>query len=435
MKKILLIGQCTLHWGRMEFGNIGNYYIIEPFIRCLHEILGDVEINTTMQMSNVFCDRENVNVLPMDYYYSWAEDDLEKALVELSSAEIYEKTNYLPKHTPFIDAVLESDLVIDFSGDIWGDNANFLGGNRFLVGLIKDRVAQLLGKPTVMLAGSPGPFDNQKTKNFAKEVFKNFDIVTNREPKSVEILRENGFDISRVKSLACPAFLFEPATKETYSDVLQEEGLEDHSKPIVGFILCGWNFTEGPFDKEPRDDSEFIGFAEAIEYISETLDAKVCLMSHSNGFKIPPNIFELIHGRDYPIAKQLQGVINQRGIAKQVFCVDGIYDAWTTKGIISRFDMLVSGRIHGSVAGLSQNVPTVMIDYGHEPKAHKIKGFADVVGVSEYVADPAIEKNLLKKIDRCWKNRISYRSFLEEKIPKVQEKAIENFKLLKKYIQ
>lgn len=29
--KVFVIGQCTLHWGRMEFGNIGNYYIVEPF--------------------------------------------------------------------------------------------------------------------------------------------------------------------------------------------------------------------------------------------------------------------------------------------------------------------------------------------------------------------------------------------------------------------
>ena len=31
--KIFVIGQCTLHWGRMEYGNIGNYYVIEPFFR------------------------------------------------------------------------------------------------------------------------------------------------------------------------------------------------------------------------------------------------------------------------------------------------------------------------------------------------------------------------------------------------------------------
>lgn len=33
MRHIFVIGQCSLHWGRMEFGNIGNYYVIEPFLR------------------------------------------------------------------------------------------------------------------------------------------------------------------------------------------------------------------------------------------------------------------------------------------------------------------------------------------------------------------------------------------------------------------
>ena len=34
--RILITGQCTLHWGRMEYGNLGNYAIIEPFVRELH---------------------------------------------------------------------------------------------------------------------------------------------------------------------------------------------------------------------------------------------------------------------------------------------------------------------------------------------------------------------------------------------------------------
>ena len=48
--RILLIGQCTLHWGRMEFGNLGNYYIMEPFVRNLHRVFPDAEICTTFQM-------------------------------------------------------------------------------------------------------------------------------------------------------------------------------------------------------------------------------------------------------------------------------------------------------------------------------------------------------------------------------------------------
>lgn len=376
--KILLIGQTTLHWGRMEFGNIGNYYIIEPMIRGLHSAFRDgLIINTTLQMSNGFCSRERVNVLPMDYYYGWKKNDLSIALEELSIATIFNKTGVLIKETSFIKEVLSSDLVIDFSGDMWGDNADYLGKDRFMVGLCKDRTAQLLKIPTVMVAGSPGPFTNKVMLPFVKEVFENFILVTNRESFSVDLLKKEGFNTENVQSLACPAFLFDPTEGEAKQKLLYKEGLLDRKKPIIGFIVCGWNFKEGPFDKWPREDNEYTVFAETIEFMVSTFDVDVYLMSHSNGFTLPPSAFKLIHGRDYPIIKQLQKVLENRNIIdnKKVLSFDGVYSAWDTKAIISSFDMLVSGRIHGAVAGLSQYVPTVVIDYGHGPKAHKLRGF------------------------------------------------------------
>jgi colanic acid/amylovoran biosynthesis protein len=44
---IFVIGQCTIHWGRMEFGNIGNYYIAEPLFRELHRVFPEATIKTT----------------------------------------------------------------------------------------------------------------------------------------------------------------------------------------------------------------------------------------------------------------------------------------------------------------------------------------------------------------------------------------------------
>lgn len=428
---ILIIGQCTLHWGRMEFGNIGNYYIIEPFMRELHDNFPNANIRTTMQMSERFCTKENVTVVPMDLYYGWTGDDLALAREELSIAQEYSKTNTLSKTTPYIDEVLKADLVIDFSGDIWGANADFLGENRFLVGLLKDRVAQLLGKKVVMLAGSPGPFSNKDTLPFAHEVFKNFDLVTNREPISIDLLKEYGFDISKTKSLACPAFMFEPASGPNIESLLEKEGLINKDKPLVGFILCGWNFEIGPFDKEPREDSEFTKFAQAVEYLTEELGVRVCLMSHSNGFDIPPAPFKLKHGRDYTTTKQLEKVLKSRGISKDYFTLNGIYDTWTTKAIIKQFDMLVSGRVHAAVSGLSQSVPTVIIDYGHEPKAHKLIGFAKVAQVEGYVADPSLLNDLKEKITVCYDNLDGYKAHLDKRIPEVYQLAKENFRLLK----
>lgn len=169
--KIFVIGQLTLHWGRMEFGNIGNRYIIEPFFRELHRVFPAATIHTTFQMSQGFCRKESISCVPMDYYYSWRDDELRIAQDELAIAKEYTKSHVLTKVTPFIAECLSSDLVVDFSGDIWGRNADFLGKDRFLVGLIKDRVAQLLGCPTAMLAGSPGPFNDDETLPFAHEVF------------------------------------------------------------------------------------------------------------------------------------------------------------------------------------------------------------------------------------------------------------------------
>lgn len=430
---ILLIGQCTLHWGRMEYGNIGNYYIIEPFIRELHRVFPNCSIRTTMQMSKRFCDDENINVVPMNLYYGWNKNERANAQKELVLSEEYKSIGKMNNTTPYIDEVMWSDLVIDFSGDIWGDNANFLGEDRFYIGLAKDMVAKNLGKKVVMLAGSPGPFSDTNTKQIAKDVYAKFDLVTNRESISTNLLKHEGFDVSKTHSLACPAFLFQPATGPVVEKLLKQEGLAkiQRTKPVVGFIICGWNFETGPFDKWPRDDLDYVKFAEAVEMLSESLGANVCLMSHSNGFDIPPATFELKHGRDYPIIKQLEKIINDRGKAHEVFALDGIYDAWQTKAIIGSFDMLVSGRVHAAVAGLSQNIPTVIIDYGHEPKAHKLQGFAAVAGAQDYVADPSKSHDLKDKIMQCWQNRGSYKKQLERKVPIVKEAAKQNFRLLK----
>jgi len=417
----------------MEFGNIGNYYILEPFVRELHATFPGCELRTTMQLSQRFCEGEKVTSLPMELYYAWDPNELSAAQEELAISEEYKKHGKLACRTPYIDAVMWADLVIDFSGDIWGDNANFLGPDRFRVGLIKDQIAINLGKRVAMLAGSPGPFSNADTRELAREVYAGFDLVTNREPISMQLLQDAGFDTTRTVTLACPAFLFEAAPPAEISNIIRREEYElgGGGRPLVGFIVCGWNFTTGPFDRWPRTNDEYSTFCEAVEFLTGSLNARVCLMSHSNGFDPSSPAFMLQHGRDYPIAKQLQQVLESRGIARNVFAIDGVYDAWKTKAIIGSFDMLVSGRVHAAVAGLSQRVPTVIVDYGHEPKAHKLRGFAAVAGAQDYVANPASATDLIEKIEACWSERSAIRNHLDLHIQAVNDLAKRNFRLLK----
>ncbi|MDB4348686.1 polysaccharide pyruvyl transferase family protein [bacterium] len=427
MNKILLIGQCSLHLGRMEFGNIGNYYIIEPFIRELRRVFPNSSIKTTFQMSDSFVAREDITVLPIELYYDFdSNQNMDLAKQEYEIAKIYNSTNKLLNQTPYIKEVFNSDLVIDFSGDIWGDNADMLGQDRFLTGLYKNRVAQLLGVKTVMLAGSPGPFANQKSVDFAKTVYKNMNLVTTREPLSLELLERNwGFDVSNTRALACPAFLFEASVNFSRPNYFSS------SKPVIGFVICGWNFQSGPYNKKNRDNSEFIELVEYVEYLSEKFDAQVCLISHSNGFDPNDKNFTLTHGADYELTAQLYDIIMNRGRANNILLYDEILSAWDTKALISHLDMLVSGRIHGAVAGLSQSIPTVMLNYKHGPAAHKIRGFAKVCQCEQYVAEVDNPDDTKLILSQCFNKRDSYKHHLNKIMPEVKMLAKDNFNLLK----
>jgi colanic acid/amylovoran biosynthesis protein len=94
--------------------------------------------------------------------------------------------------------------------------------------------------------------------------------------------------------------------------------------------------------------------------------------------------------------------------------------------------MLVSGRIHGAVAGLSQNVPTIIIDYGHEPKAHKLRGFSIEAGVEDCIANPMKSDDIINKIDNVFSNLGDYKVKLQNQIPFTKQKALKTFELLGK---
>lgn len=429
--KIFVIGQGTLHWGRLEYGNIGNYYIIEPFFRELHRVFPNATIKTTFQMSQSFQEKENVSSVPMDYYYSWSEKDLPLAYKEYTIASIYKETGVLIDTTPFIEEVRSSNLVIDFSGDIWGQNADLVGENRFIIGLLKDRCAQLLGVPTAMIAGSPGPFNRDSVLEFAHLVFKAFNLVTNREEISNFVLKEYGFDISKVYSLACPAFEFEPASLECIDKYVKGSPLEKKEKPVLGVVLCGWNMLQGPFSRESWADEEFDSFIEVIKHLIQKFDVNVCLLSHSNGFQVPPAEFKLIKGRDYPMVKRMYELFKKTEVADHIYLFNEIYTPAETKAIIGQFDMLISGRVHAAVAGLSQAVPTMIIDYGHEPKAHKLRGFARVAHVEEYVSDPHSLDDMMSKALKVYENREDIRNMLIRRNEEIRELIRQNFELLK----
>ncbi len=430
-KRIFVIGQCTLHWGRMEFGNIGNFYIAKPLFEELRRVFPETEIATTMQFSEKFCQKYMIETVPMELYYDFdSGNNLEEAVREYTS--VSKGTDLV---TPYIEQVKRADLVIDFSGDIWGSNADFLGDDRFAVGCYKDMTAQLLC-PTVMLAGSPGPFQNVEITELARKAYEGFAFVSNREPISTRLLRSQGFNLENTYDYPCPSFLFTQAEEKEMEVILGKYAFNQEKRIKVGFIMCGWNFKKGPFSLWPRGEDEYENFAEIVKYLADQYQAHIYLLSHSNGFDVPPNPFVLRHGRDFPVMEQLYEIVCNSGkYDDSVTLLNGIYSPEETKAIISNFDVLISGRMHGAVAGISQEIPTMIIDYGHEPKAHKLRGFAEVCGMAQMIADPNNKQELLEKVDYLLTEQTDIQKKLVGKMEQIKTEARMQFDQLKKYMR
>ncbi len=431
--KIFIMGLTSSALGGMEHHNLGNYAIMEPLIVYLKKEFTNAEISTSIQMSDEFCKKFNIESKREERFWTYGKRTAITTAIDIFKISLWSFFKYIfcldlkfiLKSSVMLNELDKADLVIDFSGDIYGDNAGF---NKFLEDNAEILFAKVLGKPVVMFVGSPGPFKSTWRKRLAKFVLNRVNLITNREPLSTELLVALGVNPNHIKTTACPSFLFEPKKRKDVQSILEKENIiSKNKKPLVGIILCGWNMPKPPFSKIPRDEEELQPFVDLVRYIIEHFDVRVLLMTHQNSTDDHGN---LIPGNDHYIISQLYSMLERDNYGDDLFTLKGLYDAATTKTIIGCCDLLISGRIHGAVAGLSQCIPTVIIDYGHEPKAHKLRGFARLVGVESYVCDPADAQDMIEKVASAWEKRDEIREYLKKRIPEVKELAKSNFELL-----
>ena len=432
MKRILVTGLCTLHWGRLQYGNIGNYYIVEPLFRQLHEHFPDYRIITTFQMDEEFIRNENIEVIPMEFYYSWGEEDVADAYQDVETAE--KKMQQMEcELTPWVEILLDCEYVINVSGDMWGDNAEHVGHKRFLVDCLKMKTAQLLQKKTILYAVTPGPFSDKEENKLAKEVFDRFDLVVIREKVSKDNLIKWGFSIDHVVWAPCPSFLFE--ANQDYQSKWIESIKNSHkqNRRVVGITFGGFNMPRGPYDMWPREEEQYQVYVELAEYIVNTLKADIMIFSHTNGFELPPH-FKLKNGRDYMILEQFYNIlVNKNSRYKEhIQLIDEPLLPCDIKKVIGSLDMLITGRVHASVAATSQCIPTVYVEYDRRViYSDKMTGFSALLGMEEYVCEPQDRESLRGKVTKCFRQLDEVKERLEHVIGTIKKDADAAFDLIK----
>lgn len=435
VERILVVSAIASRGDNLEYGNLGNFAIVEPLFLRLRARFPSADIRTTLQFSDAFCRNHRVTCLQNSRFFTYGRDTGYETAKDLLRIALWKSIRWfarrpasrLLERSALLKEIRDADIVVDWSGDVYGDNASW---TRFLEHSAKLGLAVALSKPIAVIASSPGPFSSKWRRVATRWIFKRVDLIANREPESTRILQAMGVDESIVQTTACPAFLFEPSSTEHILRILQNENLparQDRDRPLAALVLSGWNLPLAPYNVVSRDRDELGPFARVIEHMATMMGFQVVVVSHQHARDEEGRV---IPGSDDAIIQQLLGLIDPQLVDSSVAILSGLYDARESKGLLGQFDLVVSGRIHGAIAAISQCVPTVLVEYGNGPPAHKVRGFAKLVGLEDFVAVPTDAKQMIEVVERCWADREKIMGHLAKRIPQVMSEVERNFVLL-----
>ena len=425
--RILVTGMTSLRSGAMESDNLGNFVIIEPLFRSLREEFPVSKIQTTLQLSDQFAAESKVEVLRSESFfeYDWRTSagivwQLIVLLLWRAMLALKIDLGFILAGSARLKALLANDLIVDFSGDMFGDNS--LNQHHFLAGAATPVLASLLKKKVVSVASSPGPFSSKFSASLAKFSLGRFDLVAVREPASLQLLHDAGFAGGKFQVFPCFSFGFQPSGALADAVLSENEPrLYSSSRPLTGIILSNLNMMSPPPSKWPRQDEEYEPFVQLATHLVREKKSRVCLLSHRN--KISKGGYPSM-GSDHSIITRVMELLPD-DVREHAFMIDNIYDAATMNKVIGCFDILVSGRIHGAVQGIMQCIPTLVINYGMEPKAHKLKGFTLLCDLNDYFSEPDDTDQLKNSLDRLWQKSGYITANLKTRVPNLVQQSHE----------
>ena len=410
MTRIFIGGMCSLPLGTME-RQLGNMAILIPMLKMLQDEMPGVEIVTSLQLSKEFCKTHDLTSLDIKSLYlptlksgmTSIADWLRSGLWNFLKDKVGLDLKWLVSGKKF-EELLQSDIILDFSGDTYGDMAH-------LTHLVKHSLDLLtflnLNKPVYIFAQSPGPFSTFFRKQLARLVLERVTLITCREHISFETLKALPVKPAPVFETACPAWLLEPAEPACVKKISLQEQIPLFEKPLVGFNFCGFNVASELISrdkyKEQRPDEELAPLVAVLRYLLDELKVNVVMVPHVYRMNLRG---EMVPGPDGKITDQLYNLVIKQlpEYKEKLMVVRGTYPVSEIKAVIGQCDLFVAGRLHAGVAAMSQCIPTILLAYGY-----KHYGFARLAGMEQYVSNNfkgvIHASDIIEKVGLAWKSK------------------------------
>ena len=237
------------------------------------------------------------------------------------------------------------------------------------------RAAKRAGNRVQMYGCGIGPVTRESHRSLAAKIINKYvDVITLREPDSLEELRAMGVTEPEVLLTADPALILQKAPDDETDSVLLRAGIPPHGNYLC-FALRRWKGFE---EKAPL-------FGAAAEYAYRT-------------YGLTP-VFVAVEKHLDPGAGQLAA----RGLTIPHYFLDDAGGAGTIIGALSRMQAVVSMRLHALIFAAGQGIPLAGVVY--DPK---VSAFLRYIGQENFLDLDALTADALKAmIDRMVSSPIS----------------------------
>ena len=272
------------------------------------------------------------------------------------------RSNFLAWHT----AMWNSRLYINGGGSLIQDVTSRRSLWFYLANI---RAAKRAGNRVQMYGCGIGPVTRESHRSLAAKIINKYvDVITLREPDSLEELRAMGVTEPEVLLTADPALILQKAPDDETDSVLLRAGIPPHGNYLC-FALRRWKGFE---EKAPL-------FGAAAEYAYRT-------------YGLTP-VFVAVEKHLDPGAGQLAA----RGLTIPHYFLDDAGGAGTIIGALSRMQAVVSMRLHALIFAAGQGIPLAGVVY--DPK---VSAFLRYIGQEQFVDLAELTgQNLCAMIDQC----------------------------------
>ncbi|MCA9444945.1 MAG: polysaccharide pyruvyl transferase family protein [Candidatus Omnitrophica bacterium] len=316
---------------------------------------------------------------------------------------------------PGARALLRADAVMDISG---GDSFTDIYGQRgFEYSCLRKGLALSNSRPLILLPQTYGPFKDPENYRRAAEICVSARAAWARDERSYEYLREmlgDRFDPAIHRVGVDVAFLLPTVEPDMEADL--RDYLEGSEAPIIGLNVSGLLFNR---PEVSREQFGLISDYDAtirhlVERFLKKTDARILLVPH---VVTKPGHFE----------SDLEACLRVRDDFKKDFpdrieTAPAYGDPREVKGLISRVDWFCGTRMHATIAGLSNGIPTAAISY-----SPKTLGVFETSGMGDHVADPTRfeTEGVAEILHRSFSEREQAAIILRDRMPEVKRQAEE----------